>query len=49
MTYLISAYPIALLWSVFVAGVFVGYAIRALISLQRRKIARTRRHDLSGD
>jgi hypothetical protein len=49
MTYLIATYPIALVWSVFVAGVFVGYAIRALISMQRRKIARTRRHDLSED
>jgi hypothetical protein len=49
MTHLIATYPIALLWSAFVAGVFVGYAIRALISMQRRKTARTRRYDLSGD
>jgi len=49
MTNPLATYPIALLWSVFVAGVFVGYAIRALISMQRRKIARTRRHDLFGD
>ncbi|UFW43365.1 hypothetical protein [Bradyrhizobium sp. WSM471] len=49
MTYLIATYPIAFLWSAFVAGVFVGYAIRALISMQRRRIARTRRYDLSED
>jgi xanthosine utilization system XapX-like protein len=35
----------ALLAGVFLAGVLVGYTIRAFISARRRARTRTRRHD----
>jgi hypothetical protein len=40
--------PALYLAGVFLAGVLVGYVIRAFISAKRRARARRRRHDFEG-